>query len=161
MVSSIGSYATDIMQQYTNFSTGTDALKTAQSPNFDELIGNGTVTSSDEASTANSSTGITSMGGSSSSEESSSSSNSEMDLNNDGVVTIDEIMQYTAMKMAEQMQDQLASDEGADQMGQQNESSQQKSDINDFKTQMAAKAYQAGQGLLTASIASVTQSFVL
>lgn len=160
MVSSIGSYATDIMQQYTNFSTGTDALKTAQSPNFDELIGNGTVTSSDESSTANSSTGITSMGGSSS-EESSSSSNSEMDLNNDGVVTIDEIMQYTAMKMAEQMQDQLASDEGADQMGQQNESSQQKSDINDFKTQMAAKAYQAGQGLLTASIASVTQSFVL
>ena len=160
MVSSIGSYAADIMQQYTNFSTGTDALKTAQSPNFDELIGNGTVTSSDESSTANSSTGITSMGGSSS-EESSSSSNSEMDLNNDGVVTIDEIMQYTAMKMAEQMQDQLASDEGADQMGQQNESSQQKSDINDFKTQMAAKAYQAGQGLLTASIASVTQSFVL
>lgn len=161
MVSSIGSYAADIMQQYTNFSTGTDALKTAQSPSFDELIGNGTVTSSDEASTANSSTGITSMGGSSSSEESSSSSNSEMDLNNDGVVTIDEIMQYTAMKMAEQMQDQLASDEGADQMGQQNESSQQKPDINDFKTQMAAKAYQAGQGLLTASIASVTQSFVL
>ena len=160
MVSSIGSYAADIMQQYTNFSTGTDALKTAQSPSFDELIGNGTVTSSDESSTANSSTGITSMGGSSS-EESSSSSNSEMDLNNDGVVTIDEIMQYTAMKMAEQMQDQLASDEGADQMGQQNESSQQKSDINDFKTQMAAKAYQAGQGLLTASIASVTQSFVL
>ena len=160
MVSSIGSYAADIMQQYTNFSTGTDALKTAQSPNFDELIGNGTVTSSDESSTANSSTGITSMGGSSS-EESSSSSNSEMDLNNDGVVTIDEIMQYTAMKMAEQMQDQLASDEGADQMGQQNESSQQKSDMNDFKTQMAAKAYQAGQGLLTASIASVTQSFVL
>ena len=160
MVSSIGSYAADIMQQYINFSTGTDALKTAQSPNFDELIGNGTVTSSDESSTANSSTGITSMGGSSS-EESSSSSNSEMDLNNDGVVTIDEIMQYTAMKMAEQMQDQLASDEGADQMGQQNESSQQKSDINDFKTQMAAKAYQAGQGLLTASIASVTQSFVL
>lgn len=161
MVSSIGSYAADIMQQYTNFSTGSDALKTAQSPNFDELIGNGTVTSSDESSTANSSTGITSMGGSSSSEESSSSSNSEMDLNNDGVVTIDEIMQYTAMKMAEQMQDQLASDEGADQMGQQNESSQQKSDMNDFKTQMAAKAYQAGQGLLTASIASVTQSFVL
>ena len=161
MVSSIGSYAADIMQQYTNFSTGSDALKTAQSPNFDELIGNGTVTSSDESSTANSSTGITSMGGSSSSEESSSSSNSEMDLNNDGVVTIDEIMQYTAMKMAEQMQDQLASDEGADQMGQQNELSQQKSDINDFKTQMAAKAYQAGQGLLTASIASVTQSFVL
>lgn len=160
MVSSIGSYATDIMQQYINFSTGTDALKTAQSPSFDELIGNGTVTSSDESSTANSSTGITSMGGSSS-EESSSSSNSEMDLNNDGVVTIDEIMQYTAMKMAEQMQDQLASDEGADQMGQQNELSQQKSDINDFKTQMAAKAYQAGQGLLTASIASVTQSFVL
>ena len=160
MVSSIGSYAADIMQQYINFSTGTDALKTAQSPNFDELIGNGTVTSSDESSTANSSTGITSMGGSSS-EESSSSSNSEMDLNNDGVVTIDEIMQYTAMKMAEQMQDQLASDEGADQMGQQNESSQQKSDMNDFKTQMAAKAYQAGQGLLTASIASVTQSFVL
>ncbi len=160
MVSSIGSYAADIMQQYTNFSTGTDALKTAQSPSFDELIGNGTVTSSDESSTANSSTGITSMGGSSS-EESSSSSNSEMDLNNDGVVTIDEIMQYTAMKMAEQMQDQLASDEGADQMGQQNESSQQKSDMNDFKTQMAAKAYQAGQGLLTASIASVTQSFVL
>ena len=161
MVSSIGSYAADIMQQYTNFSTGTDALKTAQAQSFDELIGNGTVTSSDESSTANSSTGITSMGGSSSSEESSSSSNSEMDLNNDGVVTIDEIMQYTAMKMAEQMQDQLASDEGADQMGQQNELSQQKSDINDFKTQMAAKAYQAGQGLLTASIASVTQSFVL
>lgn len=157
MVSSIGSAAGSIFQDYLSLQSSSETYSTKQAQSFDELLSNGTVSSDEEEL----STGITSMGGSAGAEA--SSSNSEMDLNHDGTVTIDEIMQYTAMQMMEQMKEQLAAEEGSDQMGQQSgqDSQQQKFDMNNFKTQMASQAYQMGENLLSASIGSVTQSFAL
>ena len=156
MVSSVGAYAGDILQ-YFQLQRATDNLQTSQSVSFEDLVGNGTIT----VSNSEDFTGITSMGGSSSAN--SSSSNSEMDLNNDGVVTIDEIMRYTEMQMMERMQEQVAEEQGSDILSQDAEKGkeQESFDINSFKTQMATKAYQMGQDLLTASIGSVTQSFAL
>lgn len=149
MVSSIGAYAGDIMQ----FLQVQNRVETSQCPSFEDLVGNGTISVSNDDST-----GITAMAGGSS-----SSSNSEMDLNNDGVVTIDEIMRYTEMQMMERMQEQMAEEQSSDAMSHEAEKGKQNEsfDLNSFKTQMATKAYQMGQDLLTASIGAVTQSFAL
>lgn len=149
MVSSIGAYAGDIMQ----FLQVQNRVETSQCPSFEDLVGNGTISVSNDDST-----GITAMAGGSS-----SSSNSEMDLNNDGVVTIDEIMRYTEMQMMERMQEQMAEEQSSDAMSQEAEKGKQNDGfaLNNFKTQMATKAYQMGQDLLTASIGAVTQSFAL
>ena len=153
MVSSVGAYAGDIMQ----FFQLQNRVETSQCPSFEDLVGNGTISVSNDDTT-----GITAMGGGSSS-GSSTSSNSEMDLNNDGVVTIDEIMRYTEMQMMERMQEQVAEEQSSDAMSHEAEKGKQNEsfDLNSFKTQMATKAYQMGQDLLTASIGAVTQSFAL
>lgn len=158
MVSSIGSVASSIFQQYQGISSDSASVSTKQSLSFEELVGNGVVENSEKASSDE----ISSMGGSSKSSDS-SSAKSEMDLNQDGVITIDEVMQYVAMQMAEQMQEQMASDEASDQMSQESEQNtkQQQSDMKDFKIQMASQAYQMGEGLLNASIGAVTQSFAV
>lgn len=159
MVGSIGSISSSIFQQYQGIQNSSEAYSTKQAQSFDELVGNGTISAGEEVS---SSTGITSMGGGSES-SGSSSSNSEMDLNNDGQVTIDEIMRYTAMQMMEKMKEQMASDEGSQEMSQQDAQNpqQQKVDVESFKTQMAAQAYQMGENLLSAAIGSVTGSIAV
>lgn len=153
MVSSVGAYAGDIMQ----FLQLQNRAETSQCISFEDLVGNGTISVSND----NDSTGITAMSNGSSA--GSSSSNSEMDLNNDGVVTIDEIMRYTEMQMMERMQEQMAEEQSSDAMTQDGEKGKQQDsfDMSRFKTQMATKAYQMGQDLLTASIGAVTQSFAL
>ena len=158
MVSSIGAVASSIFQQYQGISSDSASVSTKQSLSFEELVGNGVVENSEKAS----SNEISAMGGSSKSSDS-SSAKSEMDLNQDGVITIDEVMQYVAMQMVEQMQEQMASDEASDQMSQESEQNtkQQQSDMKDFKIQMASQAYQMGEGLLNASIGAVTQSFAV
>ena len=163
MVSSIGSMTTDLLQNYREmqFSSGSTKNETARS--FDELMSNKTQSSENS--------GIAATGGingafeteKDSESSSSSSTKSEMDLNQDGVITIDEVMQYVAMQMAQEMQEQMASDQGADQMAQDAEQNpqQQKSDIQDFKALQATQAYQMGENILNASIGSVTQSFAV
>ena len=101
MVSSIGAYGTDIMQYLQISTTNTSDVHTNRSLSFDELIGNGKIS---ENQNTDSSTGITAMAGmEGSASNSSSETYSEMDLNQDGVVTIDEIMRYTEMQMMEKM----------------------------------------------------------
>ena len=165
MVSSIGSVASSMFLQYQNLQAGSDALSTQQGQSFEELIGMGKI-SQDDGSSSMSITAlpsVSSSGGSSASSSSSSSSNSEMDLNGDGVVTSDEVMQYIAMQMSEKVQEDIASDEASDNMAQNENQNQQqhKSGVENFKTQMASQAYQFGENLLTASIGTVTKSFVL
>ncbi len=132
MVSSIGSMANSILQ-FTSaaFSAGSTE-QAAQS--FDELVGSGQVSTQESSS----SSGVASAGGGGSS----SGTNSEMDLNNDGQVTIDEIIKYTQMQMQEQMSEQMSSDEGAAQMAQ---DTQKQSGIEEFKSKQAASAYSAIQ----------------
>ena len=157
MVSSVGAYAGDILQ-YFQLQSSAENLQTSRGISFEDLVGNGTIT----VCNAEDSTGITSVGGNSSS-GGSSNSNSEMDLNNDGVVTIDEIMRYTEMQMMERMQEEMAQEQSSETMSQDSEKEKQQEsfDLNSFKTQMATKAYQAGQDLLTASIGAVIQNFAL
>ncbi len=167
MVSSIGSVASSMLLQYQNLQAGSETLSAQQGQSFEELIGMGKI-SQDDGSSSMSITAlpsVSSSGGSSasSSSSSSSSSNSEMDLNGDGVVTSDEVMQYIAMQMSEKIQEDIASDEASDNMAQNENQNQQqhKSGVENFKTQMATQAYQFGENLLTASIGAVTKSFVL
>ena len=86
-----------------------------------------------------------------------------MDLNQDGEVTIDEIMRYTEMQMMEKMQEQMAEENSNETNFDDNEkkANDEKFDMNSFKTQMAAKAYQMGETLLTTSIGAITQSFAV
>ena len=161
MVSSIGAYGTDIMQYLQISTTNTTDVQTTRGFSFDELIGNGKIS---ENSSNDSSTGITAMAGMESSAGSSSSETySEMDLNQDGVVTIDEIMRYTEMQMMEKMQEQLAEENSGETNSNDDEkkTNNEKFDVETFKTQMAAKAYQMGETMLTASIGAITQSFAV
>ena len=160
MVGSIGSVASNLFQQYQNIQSSTEAYTTKQALSFDELIGNGKITNETESQNKNNNA-LAAIGGSSSKE--SSSTNSEMDLNKDGTVTIDEIMRYTEMQMMEQMKEQMASDEGSNQMSEKDNDFNQnlKESINDFKTKMATQAYKIGESLISTSIGAVTQNFVL
>ena len=163
MVSSIGSTASSLFQYYSSIQNSADSVSTAQGQSFEELLSNGKVSNQNDNQNF-SITALPDVGSSqSSSSSSSSSSNIEMDLNGDGVVTLDEILQYTAMQMSEQVNEQIAADEGSEQM--QNESGQNLQqdsfDLNSFKTQMASKAYQMGENLLSASIGPVTGSFAV
>ena len=159
MVGSIGSIASNLFQQYQNIQSSTEAYTTKQALSFDELIGNGTITNENQSQNENGS-GFA-IGKSSSSSD--SSSYSEMDLNRDGTVTIDEILRYTEMQMAEKMTDQIASDEGSSQMSEKDNDLNQniKESLNNFKTKMATQAYKIGESLISTSIGAVTQNFVL
>lgn len=89
---------------------------------------------------------------------SSSSTNSEMDLNNDGQVTMDEIIRYMEMQMQQAGNDfeQTASEEGSQQMSQ---NSGNITSLENFKTQQAFKAYQSSQMILSEVTDMITQSF--
>ena len=154
MVSSIGSIASSIFQYTQTVQSSSDAYSTKQVQSFDELVGNGVISLNSEES----GTGITALGGSSS-----SSQKSEMDLNQDGQVTIDEVIRYTQMQMQEQMKEIVASDVGSEEMSQnENQNARQdKIDLSEFKSKMATQAYQLGETLLNTSIGAITNSFVL
>lgn len=153
-VSGIGSFASSIFQ----IQSSTETAQTSQAKSFDELVGNGSLKISEDSS----SRGITAMGGPSESESSSSSSssasaNSEMDLNNDGQVTADEVIRYMQMKMMDEMSDQISSEDGSTEMNQQ---SQNSINIDDFKNQQAARAYQNSEKLLSSITDMIAGSFI-
>lgn len=154
-VSGIGSFASSIFQ----IQSSTETAQTSQAKSFDELVGNGSLKISEDSS----STGITAMGGPSESSESSSSSsssasaNSEMDLNNDGQVTADEVIRYMQMQMMDEMSDQMSSEDGSTEMNQQSQNSM---NIDDFKNQQAARAYQNSEKLLSSITDMIAGSFI-
>ena len=139
-ISGIGAYSASIFQSL----SASDSAGTTAGMSFDDMVANGVISNTEDEKA---STGITAMGGSSEKEETSSSSgsNSEMDLNNDGQVTMDEIVRYMQMQMADNMSEQMSSEDGSFEMGQQ---AQQNTGIEEFKTRQAANAYQSGQQLM-------------
>lgn len=146
MVGSIGSISSNIYQYQLSMP---ESVQTSQAMSFDELISSGKI-ENQEADSQNSVFAMQSGGSGSSS--SSSSANSEMDLNNDGQVTIDEVIRYMQMQMVDKMSEQMSSEDGAFEMGQQG--SEQNSAIEDFKTKQAAGAYQSVQNSIVDMMAS-------
>lgn len=144
MVGAIGSISSSIYQYQL---TMPDVTQTSQASSFEELVSNGKV---ENPSAESSSASVSAAGGSSSS----SSSNSEMDLNNDGQVTSDEVIRYMQMQMLDKMSEQMSSEDGAFEMGQQGT---QQSGIEEFQTKQAANAYRANQDSL---IDMITSSFM-
>lgn len=144
MVGAIGSISSSIYQYQL---TMPDVTQTSQASSFEELVSNGKV---ENPSAESSSASVSAAGGSSSS----SSSNSEMDLNNDGQVTSDEVIRYMQMQMLDKMSEQMSSEDGAFEMGQQGS---QQSGIEEFQTKQAANAYRANQDSL---IDMITSSFM-
>ena len=144
MVGAIGSISSSIYQYQL---TMPDVTQTSQSSSFEELVSNGKI---ENPSAESSSASVSAAGGSSSS----SSSNSEMDLNNDGQVTSDEVIRYMQMQMLDKMSEQMSSEDGAFEMGQQGT---QQSGIEEFQTKQAANAYRANQDSL---IDMITSSFM-
>lgn len=144
MVGAIGSISSSIYQYQL---TMPDVTQTSQASSFEELVSNGKV---ENPSAESSSASVSAAGGSSSS----SSSNSEMDLNNDGQVTSDEVIRYMQMQMLDKMSEQMSSEDGAFEMGQQGT---QQSGIAEFQTKQAANAYRANQDSL---IDMITSSFM-
>ena len=144
MVGAIGSISSSIYQYQL---TMPDVTQTSQASSFEELVSNGKI---ENPSAESSSASVSAAGGSSSS----SSSNSEMDLNNDGQVTSDEVIRYMQMQMLDKMSEQMSSEDGAFEMGQQGT---QQSGIEEFQTKQAANAYRANQDSL---IDMITSSFM-
>ena len=144
MVGAIGSISSSIYQYQL---TMPDVSQTSQSSSFEELVSNGKI---ENPSAESSSASVSAAGGSSSS----SSSNSEMDLNNDGQVTSDEVIRYMQMQMLDKMSEQMSSEDGAFEMGQQGTL---QSGIEEFQTKQAANAYRANQDSL---IDMITSSFM-
>ncbi len=144
MVGAIGSISSSIYQYQL---TMPDVTQTSQASSFEELVSNGKV---ENPSAESSSASVSAAGGSSSS----SSSNSEMDLNNDGQVTSDEVIRYMQMQMLDKMSEQMSSEDGAFEMGRQGT---QQSGIEEFQTKQAANAYRANQDSL---IDMITSSFM-
>ena len=161
MISSIGAYASDIVQFMQISQNASEKTQATQGLSFDELIENGEITATKQEEH---STGITTMGNvSSGSSNNSSETYSEMDLNQDGQVTIDEIMRYNEMQMMEKMQEQMAEENNNESNPDDNEkkSSNDKHLLDAFKNQMATKAYQMGESLISTSIGAITQSFAV
>lgn len=160
MVSSIGSMMTDLLQNYREMQFSSGATKNESSQSFEEIIGNKT---QEQTETVASEKNSLQAALKSEDSDSSGSAKNEMDLNQDGVVTIDEVMQYVSMQMSQELQEQLAADQGSDEMSQNADQSaqQQKADLQDFKSLQATQAYQKGENLLSASIGAVTQSFAV
>ena len=151
-ISGIGAYSASIFQSL----SASDSAGTTAGMSFDDMVANGVISNTEDEKA---STGITAMGGSSEKEETSSSSgsNSEMDLNNDGQVTMDEIVRYMQMQMADNMSEQMSSEDGSFEMGQQ---AQQNTGIEEFKTRQAANAYQSSQQLMDSVSDMITDSFM-
>ena len=148
MVGSIGSISSSIYQYQLSMP---ESVQTSRAMSFDELISSGKI-ENQEADSQNSVFAMQSGGSGSSS--SSSSANSEMDLNNDGQVTIDEVIRYMQMQMLDKMSEQMSSEDGAFEMGQQGT---QQSGIEEFQTKQAGSAYRANEDSL---IDMITSSFM-
>lgn len=129
MVGSIGSVSSSMFQYLLSMPSTTES---SQNVSFDNVLSANKV---DNQSAADS---ISNAGGTSS-----SSANSEMDLNNDGQVTIDEVIRYTQMQMTDKMSEQMSSEDGAFEMGQQAQS--QLNGMEELKNKQAASAYGLNQ----------------
>ena len=151
-ISTIGAYTTGVFESLMS----ADSSKTSTGMSFEDMVSNGIINNTDsEKHTA----GITAAGGVSEKDgsDSSSGSKNEMDLNNDGKVTMDEIVRYMQMQMADNISEQMSSEDGSFEMGQQ---AQQNTGIEEFKTKQAANAYQAGRQLMDTAVDMVTDSFM-
>lgn len=132
MVGSIGSVSSSMFQYLLSMPSTTES---SQNVSFDNVL---SVNKVDNQSAADS---VSNAGGTSST--SSSSANSEMDLNNDGQVTIDEVIRYTQMQMTDKMSEQMSSEDGAFEMGQPAQS--QLNGMEELKNKQAASAYGLNQ----------------
>ena len=141
MVGSIGSVSSSMFQYLLSMPSTTES---SQNVSFDNMLSGNKV---DNQSAADS---ISNAGGASST--SSSSANSEMDLNNDGQVTIDEVIRYTQMQMTEKMSEQMSSEDGAFEMGQQAQN--QFNGVEELKNKQAASAYRLNQNSFVDMITS-------
>lgn len=141
MVGSIGSVSSSMFQYLLSMPSTTES---SQNVSFDNVLSANKV---DNQSAADS---VSNAGGTSST--SSSSANSEMDLNNDGQVTIDEVIRYTQMQMTDKMSEQMSSEDGAFEMGQQAQS--QLNGMEELKNKQAASAYGLNQNNFVDMIAS-------
>lgn len=141
MVGSIGSVSSSMFQYLLSMPSTTES---SQNVSFDNMLSGNKV---DNQSAADS---VSNAGGASST--SSSSANSEMDLNNDGQVTIDEVIRYTQMQMTEKMSEQMSSEDGAFEMGQQAQS--QLNGMEELKNKQAASAYRLNQNSFVDMITS-------
>lgn len=143
MVGSIGSVSSSMFQYLLSMPSTTES---SQNVSFDNVL---SVNKVDNQSAADS---VSNAGGTSST--SSSSANSEMDLNNDGQVTIDEVIRYTQMQMTDKMSEQMSSEDGAFEMGQPAQS--QLNGMEELKNKQAASAYGLNQNnfvdMITSSI---------
>ena len=151
MVGAIGSISSSIYQYQL---TMPDVTQASQAASFEELVSNGKI-ENPSADSQSASVSAASAGGTSSSSSSSSSANSEMDLNNDGQVTSDEVIRYMQMQMLDKMSEQMSSEDGAFEMGQQG--TEKSNGIEKFQAKQAAGAYQANQDSL---IDMITTSFM-
>ena len=141
MVGSIGSVSSSMFQYLLSMPSTTES---SQNVSFDNMLSGNKV---DNQSAADS---VSNAGGASST--SSSSANSEMDLNNDGQVTIDEVIRYTQMQMTEKMSEQMSSEDGAFEMGQQAQN--QFNGVEELKNKQAASAYRLNQNSFVDMITS-------
>lgn len=156
MVSSIGSVAGGLFQQYQEMQSSSELYSTKQGQSFEELIGNGKITAEGEST----GTGVTSMGGASESKSESEKEKqySEMDLNKDGQVTIDEVVKYMQVQNAQKMSEQMSSEEGSNEMNQQ---TQKITSLEDYKNQQASKAYASSQSVMDSVTDMISMSFAV
>lgn len=130
-VSGIGSFASSIFELHSSSSS-----QTTSGASFEDLVGNGKIKSDEQSSccAAGQSQGGSQMG-----------SESEMDLNHDGQVTADEVVKYMQMQMMDKMSEQMSSEDGSAEMNQQ---SQNSAGMEDYKNQLAARAYASADKLM-------------
>lgn len=141
MVGSIGSVSSSMFQYLLSMPSTTES---SQNVSFDNVLSGNKVDNQSAADSASNAGGTSST--------SSSSANSEMDLNNDGQVTIDEVIRYTQMQMTEKMSEQMSSEDGAFEMGQQAQS--QLNGVEELKNKQAASAYRLNQNSFVDMITS-------
>src|SRR5574344_56068 len=157
-ISSIGNFQNTLLQSIGSYgsSDSSSIFDSVLSKTQTDTTEASDLSSADDSTqtASNDSTGVTSMGGGSSS---SSQTNSEMDLNKDGPVTMDEIIQYMQMQMLDEMSEEMGSEEGSSHMASQSQNSY---DTTAFKTQQAASAYQSGQQLLSSVTDMISDSFM-
>ena len=141
MVGSIGSVSSSMFQYLLSMPSTTEY---SQNVSFDNMLSGNKVDNQSAADSASNAGGASST--------SSSSANSEMDLNNDGQVTIDEVIRYTQMQMTDKMSEQMSSEDGAFEMGQQAQN--QFNGVEELKNKQAASAYRLNQNSFVDMITS-------
>ena len=148
-VSSIGYFANSIFDLQSSMQSD----KTTAGRSFDELMTSGAISKNSEDSSSDTISTMMNSSGSTSN----SGSKSEMDLNQDGQVTTDEVIRYMQMQMVNKMSEQTSAENGANEMSQQTQHAQ---GIEDFKNQQAARAYKSSEQLLNSMTEMITESFV-